>query len=280
MQYENIDKQGENFSARSFLRGVRKAIPIVFGYLPVAFTFGVLAAKAEFSTFEAGLTGLLVFAGSGQLIAVNLILAGVSPLSIIVTTFVVNARHMLMSAALAPFLGRWKRLQQVAFCLEMTDETFALNIGRFAELGVDKGEAFGVNITSHLAWLTGGIIGCAFGNLIGDLKPYGLDFALAGMFVALLTPHLRIYRHLMAALVGGGISAVLYLNGVEQWNILIATAAAASLCLFLPEPKAKASAKCDALPETMNEVKTKVPGSEQLEAKCDDASWSEEQKND
>lgn len=226
----------------SFGRGARLAVPITLGYIPVGFTFGVLAQKAGFSPLEAGLMSLLVFAGSGQLIGVNLILAGLSPMNVIMTTFVVNARHLLMSAALVPFLGRWSVKKQLLFTAEMTDETFALNIGRFAEQAavggpcaeVDGDEAFGVNLTAHASWILGGVLGALFGSLITDLKPYGLDFALAGMFIALLVPHLRIPRHLAATIVSGALSVILYLGGVEQWNVIIATVTAASVCLLLP----------------------------------------------
>lgn len=228
----------------SFGRGARLAIPITLGYIPVGFAFGVLAQKAGLSALEAGLMSFLVFAGSGQLIGVNLILAGLSPLTIITTTFVVNARHLLMSAALVPYLGRWSKKKQLLYTAEMTDETFALNIGRFGEQAaeggpgaqVDEAEAFGVNLTGHFSWVLGGVLGALFGSLITDLKPYGLDFALAGMFIALLVPHFKIPRNLAAAVTGGGLSVVLYLAGVEQWNVIIATVAAATICLLPPFP--------------------------------------------
>ncbi len=227
-------------SKRSFLRGMRLAIPIVLGYIPVGFTFGVLAEKAGLSPFEAGLMSLMVFAGSGQLIAVNLMLVSLSPASIILTTFVVNARHLLMSAAMLPFLGKWSKKRQMLYSAEMTDETFALNMGRFAEKGVEPGEVFGINLTSHCAWVLGGVLGAIFGALIADLKPYGLDYALAGMFIALLVPHFKIPRNLAAAVTGAVLSVVLHLGGVEQWNVLIATVTSATFCMFLPLPEAEA----------------------------------------
>lgn len=213
---------------------MKKAMPIVLGYLPVAFTFGVLASKAGLSPLEAGLMSLMVFAGSGQLIAVDLMLAGMSTLTVVITTFVVNARHLLMSAALTPFLGRWSKKKQLLYTAEMTDETFAMNISSFVNNGVNRDEAFGVNVMSHAAWIFGGVCGAAFGNLIGDLRPYGLDFALAGMFIALLTPHFTIPRNLVTALMGGALSIALCLKGFDQWNIIIATGIAATLGMFLP----------------------------------------------
>lgn len=242
----SFSSQSAASRASSFRRGARLAIPIVLGYIPVGFTFGVLAQKAGFSALEAGLMSLLVFAGSGQLIGIDLIMAGLSPLSIITTTFVVNARHLLMSAALTPYLGRWGKLRQLLFTAQMTDETFALNIGRFGEqtakepaAPVDGPEAVGVNLTAHAAWILGGVLGALFGSLIADLRPFGLDFALAGMFIALLVPHLRIARHLLAALTAGGLSVALALNGVEQWNVLLATLIAATLCFALPLPASR-----------------------------------------
>lgn len=228
----------------SFMRGARLAIPITLGYIPVGFTFGVLAQKAGFSAFESGLMCFLVFAGSSQLIAVNLLLLGIPPINIITTTFVVNARHLLMSAAMSPFLGCWSKKKQLLYAAEMTDETFALNITRFdaqsAKCGmsveVDEAEAFGVHTVSHTAWVLGGVLGGVFGGMIADLKPYGLDFALSGMFIALLVPHLKIPRHLAAALVSGVLSIILYMGGIEQWNVLIATATGATVCLVLPMP--------------------------------------------
>lgn len=240
-KYTGLDMQTKKSPAAlapraSFMHGMRLAIPIVLGYIPVGFTFGVLASKAGLSPLEAGLMSLLVFAGSGQLIAVNLMLAALAPANIIMTTFVVNARHLLMSAAMLPFLGKWSKKKQMVYCAEMTDETFALNIGRFAEKGVDQYEAFGIHLTAHSAWVLGGILGALFGGQIADLRPYGLDYALAGMFIALLVPHLKIPRHLAAALVSAALSIILYLCGVEQWNVLIATIAAATVCMFLPLP--------------------------------------------
>ncbi len=77
-------------------------MPIALGYIPVGFAYGVLAQKAGLSAFNTVLMSIIGYAGSAQLIVVGLIAAGISPLSIIVTTVIVNLRHMLMSAALSP----------------------------------------------------------------------------------------------------------------------------------------------------------------------------------
>ena len=84
----------------------RQALPIILGYVPVGFAYGVLAQKSGLSGLNTLLMSALVYAGSAQLIAVGLFAAAVNPLAIVATTFIVNLRHLLMSAALAPYLGR------------------------------------------------------------------------------------------------------------------------------------------------------------------------------
>ena len=126
-----------------FLRGVRFASPIVLGYLPVGFAFGVLAVQAGMTPVIVALMSLFVFAGSSQLIAAGLFSAGVGTAGIVLTTFIVNLRHMLMSAALTPYLKHWSKPLQACFAYELTDESFAANLGRFYAAGVNKGEEIG-----------------------------------------------------------------------------------------------------------------------------------------
>lgn len=111
----------------------RQTLPIILGYVPVGFAYGVLAQKSGLSGINTILMSLLVFAGSAQLIAVGLFAAKAAPLAIVATTFVVNLRHLLMSAALAPYLRGWSKSRLALFSYQLTDETFALHVGRFAK---------------------------------------------------------------------------------------------------------------------------------------------------
>ena len=183
----------------------------------------------------------LVYAGSSQLIAVGLFAAGASPYSIILTTFVVNLRHLLMSAALSPYLQRWKTSQLAAFAFELTDETFALHSTRFASAPARQRDTFIINILSQSAWVIGTIVGVAAGDVIQDVRPFGLDYALAAMFIALLVFQLKDRKLLLIALLGGALSTILLLLGVSQWNVIIATVAAATLGLGLESWTQKSS---------------------------------------
>ena len=88
----------------SFREGVKGALPIVLGYLPVGITFGILARKAGLTSFEVGLMSLFVYAGASQFLAIEMISKGIPNFSIILATFFINLRHILMSSNVSVYL--------------------------------------------------------------------------------------------------------------------------------------------------------------------------------
>jgi 4-azaleucine resistance transporter AzlC len=215
------------------LRGVALALPIVMGYVPIGFAFGVLAQKNGLSLWNAGAMSIFVYAGSSQLIAVGLLGAAVPAASIIMTTFIVNLRHMLMSASLAPYLKSWNKMEISGFAYELTDESFAIHARRFPMGDTGKIETFAVNITAQLAWVGGTLLGVLAGQLITDIEPLGLDYALPAMFSALLVLQLFNRIQLAVAVFTGVASVGLALAGAGQWNVMAATVLGATLGVFL-----------------------------------------------
>ncbi len=219
--------KGESALASAF----RQTLPIILGYVPVGFAYGVLAQKSGLSGINTILMSVLVFAGSAQLIAVGLFAAGAAPLAIVATTFVVNLRHLLMSAALAPYLRAWSKTRLALFAYQMTDETFALHAGRFAKGEIGAGETFGINVIAQSAWVGGTVLGLAASTLITDIRPIGLDYALPAMFIALLLGQLKSRQHLAVAVIAGLLSTALMLAGLDQSHVLAATIIAATIGL-------------------------------------------------
>lgn len=209
------------------------SLPVVMGYLPIGFAYGLLANKAGLSPFNTVCMSLMVYAGSAQLIAVGLFASGVPATSIILTTFVVNLRHLLMSAALAPHLRAWRSNQLFAFAYELTDETFAIHSTRFPQGQTTPSEAIGINLICQAAWVSGTLLGVLAGQLVSDVRPFGLDYALIAMFIALLMYQLKDRRTLLVALLAGGLSTTLLLSGMDRWNVILATIIAATLGLGL-----------------------------------------------
>jgi 4-azaleucine resistance transporter AzlC len=199
--------------------------------LPIGFAYGVLAQNNGLNVFNTLGMSVLVFAGSAQLIAVGLFAAGSAGAAIIATTFIVNLRHLLMSAALAPHIKHWTKLEQSVFAFELTDETFALHAASMAGKRPLKTESFAVNAIAQGAWVLGTLTGVMASGLIDDVQPIGLDYALPAMFIALLVAQTDSAAKVLTAIVAGTLSVGLVLVDLKQINVILATILAASLGL-------------------------------------------------
>ena len=214
----------------AWLAGASRALPIVLGYVPIGFATGVLAQKAGLSTFNTVAMSLLVYAGSSQLIAVGLFGAGAPALSIVVTTFVVNLRHLLLSAAIAPKLNGWRRREVVAFAYELTDETFAVHAADPARR-LGRRAALAMNLTAQASWVLGTWLGVVAGQAIRDVRPFALDYALPAMFIALLLMQIKDRIQVGVAVLTGVLSVGLLLAGLDQWAVIAATVIGATVGL-------------------------------------------------
>ena len=215
-------------------RGVRMGTPIVLGYLPLGFAYGVLAVKSGIPALWAVAMSTLIFAGAGQLIAAGMIGTGAPVLSIVLANLMVNLRHILMSAALAPDVRPLSRALRTLFALEVTDEVFAVHTTDFrngAQCYAPR--LFACNITAHLGWIVGTAVGAYSGELVTDVRPLGLDYALPAMFLALLLPLCAERLHLAVAVAGAVFSLGLNMAGAGRWSVILATLLAATVGLWL-----------------------------------------------
>lgn len=210
------------------------ALPIVMGYLPLGLACGVLAGSVGLSALEIFLMSVFVFAGSGQFIALAMMGSGAAAMSsIILTTFIVNLRHLLYSSALVRYIGSGSRGYQMAFAQEIVDETFAVNENRFS----DKREtwtmpqALGLAWTAHGAWIFSTVLGQIIGSMIEfDINLVG--YTLTAMFIGLWSFHFK-NRRLIIVGVFAGILAI-WLSAFLDYklHIVVATVVAATVGMF------------------------------------------------
>jgi 4-azaleucine resistance transporter AzlC len=197
---------------REFVAGVKAELPILLGVSPFGLIYGVLALSAGLPGWIAFAMSSVVFAGSAQFVAAPLLGAGAPALVVLATTFVVNLRHLLYGASVAPYLRtlslRWKCL--LAYLL--TDEVYAVAISRFGQEGVSCPGApqrhwyfLGAGVAQWSAWQAA----TAIGLLVGAQIPagWGLDFTVALTFIALVVPAVT-DRPSVAAALAAGIVAV------------------------------------------------------------------------
>jgi 4-azaleucine resistance transporter AzlC len=209
-----------------FLAGARAELPILLGTTPFGLIYGVTALKAGLSPLAAILMSSIIFAGSAQLITAQLIgLATPFPV-IAVTGAIVNLRHMLYSASIAPYVRHLGWLWRVVLSYLLTDEAYAVAIARY--LKEDQHNVppyahwyyFGAGFTLWASWQ----LSTAFGVLVGGQIPasWGLDFTLALTFIALTIPVLK-DRPMLAAAFSAGLVAVVF-NGLPYKLGLMAAA--------------------------------------------------------
>ena len=216
-----------------FVDGLRAASPVVLGYLPIGFAFGVLARTAGFSVAEVGLMSLLVYAGSSQFIGAGMIAASAGLPAIISTTFLVNLRHLLMSTALVPSFRGNSAWQNSLLAYGITDETFAVNTAILQGRPASRPFIAGVHIVSQSSWVLASIIGGLAGEMAGNTQALGLDFALPAMFIGLLMPNLRGVER-KARIIAGLAAAACALGLIllfpgTSWAIIGATVVAATV---------------------------------------------------
>jgi 4-azaleucine resistance transporter AzlC len=223
-----MSEKNSTIAILSLKKGFIASWPICLGYIPIGMAFGVLAQKAGLTPLEIGLMSMIVFAGSSQFIAVSMISAGASIAAIILTTFAVNLRHLLMSSSLSVFLKRASRFKLTVFAYGVTDESFAINYVRFKQGGWDHNSALVVNHLPNMTWIVFTILGGYGGRFIPE-GAFGIDYALIAMFICLLSFQLRAWKYVFTAAVAGICAVVLALTIPGNWYIVLASVIAASL---------------------------------------------------
>ncbi len=185
---DNTASEKVTFTLQGALLGARRAIPIAISGFAIGVVFGVLARQAKLSVIDALLMSGLVYAGASQFVALSLWTTLPFPVTtIILTTFIVNMRHLLMGASLRPWfakLSHWKVYSLVFF---MVDESWALTTSDFAKGGRDAGFLLGSGFILYIAWVSSAVIGRTVGAWIQNPAQWGLDFAFTAVFIALLT---------------------------------------------------------------------------------------------
>jgi 4-azaleucine resistance transporter AzlC len=143
---------------RDFQRGLLATLPLAPGVVAFGLLYGVMARQVGFSPWEAWAMSLIVHAGSAQFTALGMWEA-TGTIPIILTTLVINLRHLLMGASMAPHLRRVQPLWKALLALWMSDESYALAVAEY-ERGRGSHQYFlGANVGIYLAWTISGPVG-------------------------------------------------------------------------------------------------------------------------
>lgn len=177
-----------------FQQGLRVGFPIILGYIPVAITFGVLAAQGGLSLFELTMMSALVYAGASQFMGVNMIVAGSTAVEIIIATFVLNFRHFIMSLSFMNGVKDSVSLKgRFGLSLGLTDEAFTVS-----SLNQEKAKGkyavyfyMAIYLTGYLVWVVMSFLGGLLGEVIPEQLSQSMGVALYAMFIGLLVPSVK-----------------------------------------------------------------------------------------
>ena len=201
---------------------LRDCSPVLLGIIPFGITCGLMGLTAQLTGLETILMSVFVFAGAAQFIGITMLGAGVTAWGIIVlTTLLVNLRHLIMASSLAPYMTKLPFPLQAFMAFFLTDESYALTITRVAKARYSMVYQLTVSISLYLAWLVSTIVGVALGGYIPDPLAWGLDFAMPATFLVLLVPLLDDRNNLIVFAIAAvaSVFAALYLPG--KWYIII-----------------------------------------------------------
>ena len=218
---------------RNFLEGARAEAPILIGVFPFGLIYGALAVNSGLSTTAAQLMSSIVFAGSAQFITAQLFSESAPALVMILTIAVVNLRHMLYSASLAPYLKDLPMSWKTLLSYLLTDEAYAPSILHYEKEGLPRFKhwfLFGAGISLWLNWQVSTAIGVFLGASIPE--NLSLDFALPLTFIAMIVPVMKKFPVVAAAL-SAGITALLAYSLPYKLGLILAALAGIVVGTFL-----------------------------------------------
>ena len=177
---------GARLDLAGVLTGVRRMAPLSLFVVVFGLAFGVAALSRGLSGIEAMMMSALVFAGASQFAALELWGPEIPLLPLIATTFAINARHLLMGAAIQPWLAHLPPKQRYASLVVMSDSNWAMAVADRQRGETNVGMLVGGGIALWLTWLAGTLLGVLFGSGIAEPERFGLDVIMGCFLLAML----------------------------------------------------------------------------------------------
>lgn len=209
-----------------FRKALKSTFPVFSGYIVLGFGFGIVLHSKGFGVLTAFLMSLFIYAGSMQYVAIDLLSGGAGIITMAVTTFLVNARHLFYGISMIDkYKGTGRMKPYLIFSL--TDETYSLVCTEENENSHTYHLL--VSLLNHIYWITGSVAGAAVGSAF-NFSPKGIDFALTALFVTVFVEQWLSSKDHTAA-VTGVLASVICLIIFGADSFLIPSMILITLCL-------------------------------------------------
>lgn len=246
MQTQTTQSPRSSRATATFVEGIFDSLPIVIGYIPVAFAFGLTAVKLGFTPLESFFFSCIIYAGASQFVITALLSAGMSLWVSALTVMAMDIRHILYGPALRHRIqGRLSGPKTALWAFGLTDEVFAAATTKLVRDNRRWSENWmlGIALSSWLSWIVGTAVGALFGN--GPLADYpvieaSLSFMLPALFLSFLLASFRRRQSLTvaSALIGALVGVTLFSIPVA---ILAGIGGGCLAALLYPQPELEAA---------------------------------------
>lgn len=220
---------------QQFKNGAFLGLPIALGYLPVSFSFGMVAVSGGIAPIWAIIISLTNLTSAGQFAGAKIIIAVGSLTEMAITTFVINLRYMLMSLSLTQKTRKMSMPKKLITAFGVTDEIFAVASTRIHDLTFPF--MMGLIIVPYIGWATGTALGAFVNNLLPQNVASAMSLTLYAMFIAIIIPAAKKEKSVLVVLsLAVGISCILYYaipTLSSGWAVIIAAVLASALGAFL-----------------------------------------------
>lgn len=224
----------------SLKAGLIAGLPLAIGYFPVAMAFGLLAKTVNISLLDSCLFSLIVFAGASQFMALDLIKAGIAAGDIVLATFLLNLRHLMMSASLAVRINDVKPGWLPFIAFGITDESFSVASLKKGKLSVPF--LLALQGIGYASWVSGTFTGYLLGTALPVSVQSSLGIGLYAMFTAILVPEIKKSVNVLCLAV---IAAIIYgfndyFNVLPSgWSLIVSIISASLIGLFVLKDETK-----------------------------------------
>ncbi|SCY15270.1 AzlC family ABC transporter permease [Butyrivibrio sp. INlla14] len=186
--------------AETVTKAFYKSVPVMAGYIVLGIGFGILLRDAGYGVVWALLMSLFIYAGSMQYVGVGLLTGGASVLTTVITTIMVNARHLFYSISM---IGKYRDAgtYKPYLIFALTDETYSLLCDDASGVTDINCYRFFVSLFNHCYWVAGTLIGSILGKVI-PFSVRGIEFSMTALFIASFTEQWLTSRNHIPALTG------------------------------------------------------------------------------
>jgi 4-azaleucine resistance transporter AzlC len=211
---------------QAFFQGLKTSLPIMAGYLPVGFAFGVAAEGAQVGTAYALFTSLFIYAGASQFALVGLLKDGVPVLTAAVITIGMNIRHFLYGPGISKETEKFKLSQRLITAFGLTDEVFSVIFSKIKEIPQESKFwwLLGLELGAYSCWAGSTVAGSIGGKTLLNYYSFlgqALSFALPALFFSLLLSMFDKGTRL-AVIIALAVAAMFHWNGYSEIGIIAA----------------------------------------------------------